>query len=77
MLGIGNKTLYKYRLISSIILFLFLAWFVHLVKPAFMYNEDGSFRDFGVGYRHKTVLPGWLLFAVLAILCYIFFSTRI
>jgi hypothetical protein len=74
---LSNKFLYKYRLFSSIILFLLLAWVIHLVKPNIIYDKDGSFRDFGVGYRHKTVMPCWLVFAVVAILCYIFFSTRI
>jgi len=77
MFPLNNKTLYKYRLASSLALFLLLAWLVHLVKPAIMYNEDGSFREFGVGYKHKTVMPCWFVFAVLAILSYMFFSTRI
>ena len=42
---------------------IFLAFFfsIHMLKPSFVYNKDGSFREFGVGYRHKTVIPIWLV----------------
>lgn len=43
---------------------------VHLVKPKFVYNQDNSLRDFGVGYRKKTVLPMWVVVTVAAILSY-------
>jgi hypothetical protein len=42
------------------------------VKPAFAYMPDGSFRPFGVGYKHKTVVPIWLVAISLAILSYLF-----
>ncbi len=42
-----------------------------MYKPAFLYNTDGSLREFGVGYRNKTILPMWLLSIVLGILIYI------
>jgi hypothetical protein len=44
---------------------------VHLLKPGLVYDKDGSFREFGVGYRHKTVIPIWVVSIVLAILSYI------
>ena len=39
-------------------------------KPSFLYNQDGSLREFGVGQSRKTVVPAWLLAIILGILCY-------
>jgi hypothetical protein len=41
------------------------------MKPAFLYNGDGSIREFGIGYKNKTILPIWLLSIVLGILSYL------
>ncbi len=54
----------------AIILFLFLFTLIQMATPAFLYNKDGSLRDFGVGYKNKTILPVWLLSIVLGILSY-------
>lgn len=54
----------------SIVIFLFLFTFVVLMKPAFLFNKDGSFRNFGIGYKNKTVIPIWLVAIILAILAY-------
>tara|TARA_B100000902_G_C27076569_1_gene796758 strand:+ start:709 stop:876 length:168 start_codon:yes stop_codon:yes gene_type:complete len=40
------------------------------MKPGFLYNRDGSLREFGIGFRNKTVVPVWLLSITLAILSY-------
>jgi|UniRef100_A0A6C0JJU0 hypothetical protein len=57
----------------NIIIFLFLILFtaIHLLKPGIIYNKEGGFREFGVGYRHKTVIPIWAVSIILAILSYI------
>lgn len=55
----------------AIILFLFIFGFIQAMKPTFLYNIDGSVREFGVGYKNKTIFPVWLLSIVLGILCYI------
>jgi hypothetical protein len=44
---------------------------IHMYKPALMYNEDGGFRPFGIGYRHKTVIPIWIASIVIAIFSYL------
>jgi hypothetical protein len=41
------------------------------MKPACFYNKDGSIREFGIGYKNKTILPIWLSSIVLGILCYL------
>lgn len=60
-----------YRLNISIILFVILFSIIHFIQPSLLYNKDGSFRQFGVGYRDKTVVSIWVVSIILAILCYI------
>lgn len=56
----------------SLILFLVLYYVILVGKPNFLYNSDGSLRQFGVGYRKKTIFPIWLMSLILGILCYLF-----
>ncbi len=39
-------------------------------KPLFLYNVDGSLKQFGVGYKNKTIMPLWLFSIVVGILSY-------
>jgi len=55
----------------AIILFVIIFGTIQLMKPTCFYNKDGSLRDFGVGYRNKTILPVWLLSILLGILSYL------
>jgi hypothetical protein len=57
--------------VVSIILFLFIFGVVQMLKPDFLYNKDGSVREFGVGYKNKTILPIWLFSIILGILSYL------
>lgn len=54
----------------SIFLFVFMFGLLLWSQPTFIYNKDGSLRQFGVGYRKKTVFPLWLVVFILAIFCY-------
>ena len=56
----------------AIILFLIMFVSIQMMKPACLYNTDGSIREFGVGYRNKTIMPIWLLSLILGILSYLF-----
>ena len=56
----------------AIILFLIMFVSIQMMKPACLYNNDGSIREFGVGYRNKTIMPVWLLSLILGILSYLF-----
>jgi hypothetical protein len=56
----------------AIILFLIMFGSIQMMKPACLYNKDGSIREFGVGYRNKTIMPIWLLSLILGILSYLF-----
>jgi hypothetical protein len=55
----------------SIILFILMFGLIILFKPAFLYNKDGSIREFGIGYKNKTILPIWLLSIILGIISYL------
>jgi membrane-associated protease RseP (regulator of RpoE activity) len=56
----------------SILIFITLFSIVQLYKPLFLYNQDGSIRSFGVGYKNKTIMPIWLFSIILGIFCYLF-----
>jgi hypothetical protein len=55
----------------AIVLFLLIFGLVQMMKPNFLYNKDGSLREFGVGYKNKTILPLWLFSIILGILTYV------
>ena len=55
----------------SVVLFLSIFVIVNMSKPSFLYEKDGSIRQFGLGFRKKTIIPVWLITIVLAILCYL------
>jgi hypothetical protein len=57
--------------LASIIIFLIVFVIIQLLQPAFLYNRDGSIREFGVGYKNKTILPLWLFSIILGILSYV------
>ena len=54
----------------AVLLFIFFAFILHYMQPKMIYTEDGGFREFGVGYLHKTIFPIWLVILILAIFCY-------
>jgi hypothetical protein len=55
----------------AILLFLVVFSILHFLKPKIIYNDEGGFRPFGVGYRHKTVIPIWGVAIILAIFSYL------
>jgi len=57
--------------VVAIILFVIIFSLIQMMKPACFYNRDGSIREFGVGYKNKTILPIWLSSLVLGIVCYL------
>ena len=67
-----NKTYIRENItLIAVILFVIIFGIIQMIKPACFYNRDGSIREFGIGYRNKTILPIWLLSLVLGILCYL------
>ena len=66
-----NRNFVRKHIVSaSIVLFLILFTIVQATKPAFLYENDGSIRNFGLGYTKSTVLPMWAITVVLAIIAY-------
>jgi hypothetical protein len=55
----------------AVILFVIIFGIVQFIKPACFYNRNGSIREFGVGYKNKTILPIWLFSLLLGIVCYL------
>ena len=55
----------------SVILFIIIYGIIQMIKPVCFYNKDGSIREFGIGYKNKTIFPIWLLSFTLGILCYL------
>jgi len=60
------------KIFWAIILYFFIYSFLFFYKPPIFFNLDGSIRDFGIGYRNKTILPLWLFSILLGILSYLF-----
>lgn len=67
-----NKMIHRENaLIASIAIFVIIFVIINYYKPLFLYNKDGSIREFGIGYKNKTILPVWLFSIILGILTYI------
>jgi hypothetical protein len=55
----------------AIIIFFIIFIPLQIIKPGFLYNHDGSIREFGIGYKNKTIVPLWLFSIILGILSYL------
>ena len=65
-------TIETYKLpFIAVLLFLFIYYTVVTSKPSVLFYEDGTIREFGVGYKNKTIFPIWLISIVLGIWCYL------
>jgi hypothetical protein len=67
-----RKLLRLYKLPLSLLIFLILFGSFHMIKPGFAYDTNGSFRQFGVGYKHKTIVSGWVVSILLSVSSYLF-----
>ena len=56
----------------SILLFVILFVIVIYIKPSVVFKDNGTIREFGIGYKSKTILPIWLVSIILAFLSYLF-----
>ena len=66
-----TKYIRNHKTTAAILIFLILFTIFHLLKPGFAYTEEGGFRQFGLGYKKKTVIPVWVVAIVLAIFSYL------
>lgn len=62
----------------AILIYIIIFMLLQYANPSFLYNEDGSLREFGVGYSSKTILPIWIVAIIIAILSYlaVFYYSR-
>ena len=42
-----------------------------IVKPPIMFLDSGELRQFGIGFKERTVIPVWLFAFLLGILSYL------
>ena len=68
---INKNYIREHITLISIILFVLMFGLIVMIKPAFLYNKDGSVRSFGIGYKNKTILPIWLVSLILGIISYL------
>ena len=68
---ISKSFIRKHKKSMAIILFIILFYTFNSLKPSVFYNEDGSLKEFGTGYRHKTIFPLWLFSIALSIVAYL------
>lgn len=54
----------------SILVYICLYLLIMSLKPSFLFQKDGSLREFGIGYRNKTIIPVWFLAIFIATLSY-------
>ena len=52
---------------------IFLVVFIILItnKPTFIFKKNGQPREFGIGYKNKTIIPIWLAVIIIAIFSYL------
>ena len=62
----------KNRLTFVLLTFLIVIYTVYVYKPLFIFTPSGTFREFGLGYTKKTVIPMWLCTFLIAIVSYLF-----
>ena len=62
------------KILATFILFLMMFSIIMITKPPFVFNRDGSFKEFGLGYTDRSVLPISFLVIIFAIISYLFTS---
>jgi hypothetical protein len=67
----SKKYIGKNKINFAIIIFLIVFISFHFFKPSLVYNPNGSFRNFGLGFKNKTVIPIWLVSIIFAIFSYL------
>ena len=55
----------------SVVVFLLLFALIMFIKPTIIFDSNGRPRQFGIGYKNKTILPLFLTVIILAILSYL------
>jgi hypothetical protein len=73
---ISKSIVRQYKTNYAIALFILSFMLFHYIKPSIAYSNEGGFRQFGLGYRNKTIIPIWgisIIFAILSYLAILFY----
>lgn len=54
----------------SIVLFLLFFILLITIRPSLVFDKNGKPRQFGIGYKNKTICPIWLMVIIFGILSY-------
>lgn len=65
-----HSTIKKNITLSAIIIFIILYGCIIISNSPFIFNPDGTLKLFGIGFTTRSVLPGWLLSVIFAIVSY-------
>jgi len=67
-----NRLFIKKHTVSFALLLFFILYtlIIYVIKPGIIYNNDGSFRDFGIGTKNKSVINIMIVTLILSILSY-------
>jgi hypothetical protein len=68
---ISRKFIKKHVTSFAILLFLIVYLTLNYTEPFFLYTREGYLRQFGLGYKNKTIIPLWLIAIFIAILSYV------
>jgi len=55
----------------SIIIFVIFFIIILFTKPSLVFDKNGKPREFGLGYKNKTVCPIWLIIIICGIFSYL------
>ena len=55
----------------SIIIFIIFYIFLIIFKPSLVFDKNGLPRDFGIGWKNKTICPIWLIILIMGIFSYL------
>ncbi len=66
-----NKGIIRRNVVTvSILIYICLYLLIMYIKPSFLFNKNGSLREFGIGMRNKTIIPVWFLAIFISTLSY-------
>ena len=65
------KSIVRKHFVSiSILIYISIYMMIMYLKPGFLFQKNGSLREFGIGYRNKTIIPVWFIAIFIATLSY-------
>lgn len=65
------KSVVRKHVVSiSILIYISIYMLIMYLKPGFLFQKNGSLREFGIGYRNKTIIPVWFIAIFISTLSY-------